>query len=355
MLQRILLASAALVFAATSLQAQISAPKYSNEFMSIGIGGRALAMGNAQVAVTNDVTAGYWNPAGLLNINTKYNAALMHSELFAGIAKHDYGAFSTPIDSMSHLGFSVIRLGVDDIANTLYLIDQDGRIDYSRISYFSVADYAGLISYARRSRLIEGLQVGANAKIIHRTVGAFANSWGFGVDIGAQLQRKNFSFGLMARDITTTFNAWSYNAEELDFQDSVNVVPENNVELTLPKLIPGIAYRVDITDRFSALAALDVDLTFDGKRNTLVSTDFVSADPHAGLELSYNRMIFVRGGLSNIQSFKDLEGGESWKVQPNFGVGVAVKGLVLDMALSRMADNTSLNSIIVSLGYSFNK
>src|SRR5688572_204992 len=132
MLNRFLLAfSAASLFTVSGLQAQVSTPKYSNEFMSIGVGGRALAMGNAQVAITRDATAGYWNPAGLLNIKTRYNAALMHSELFAGIAKHDYGTFSTSLDSMSHLGISVIRLGVDDIPNTLNLFNENGQIDYS--------------------------------------------------------------------------------------------------------------------------------------------------------------------------------------------------------------------------------
>jgi hypothetical protein len=50
---------------------QATAPKYSNEFLSIGIGARALGMGRTQTAVVNDVTAGYWNPAGLLDITTR--------------------------------------------------------------------------------------------------------------------------------------------------------------------------------------------------------------------------------------------------------------------------------------------
>ena len=41
--------------------------KYSNEFLNIGVGGRALGMGNTQVSIVQDATAGYWNPAGLLD------------------------------------------------------------------------------------------------------------------------------------------------------------------------------------------------------------------------------------------------------------------------------------------------
>src|SRR5450432_1926198 len=77
------------------------APKYSNEFLSIGIGARALAMSNSVVASTNDATSGYWNPAGLTNIQSNMQIAAMHSEYFAGIAKYDYGCVATPVDKSS--------------------------------------------------------------------------------------------------------------------------------------------------------------------------------------------------------------------------------------------------------------
>ena len=80
-----------LCFAGGVAQAQVATPKYSNEFLNIGVGARALGMGNVQVAIADDATSGFWNPAGLLQLQRKYNIALMHSELFAGIAKNDFG------------------------------------------------------------------------------------------------------------------------------------------------------------------------------------------------------------------------------------------------------------------------
>ena len=62
--------------------------KYSNEFLAIGVGARSLAMSGSVIASTNDVTAGYWNPAGLAHIDKKFDLGLMHSEYFAGIAIH---------------------------------------------------------------------------------------------------------------------------------------------------------------------------------------------------------------------------------------------------------------------------
>ncbi|PSR57202.1 hypothetical protein AHMF7605_07045 [Adhaeribacter arboris] len=340
------------------LFAQISAPKYSNEFLNIGIGGRALGMGNVQVGITDDATASYWNPAGLLRVKNKYNLALMHAELFAGIVKNDFAAFALPLDTNSTLGFSVVRSGVDDIADTRRLKNHEyGYYQYDSIRFFSVADYAFLISYARKSNVMKGLSLGANAKIIYRNVGAFATAWGFGLDAGAQLQRQKWQFGLMARDITTTFNAWSHNPDEIKYTqllvDSTAALPKNTIEITLPRLILGVARTISLPKKFLLLLATDLDFTFDGQRNVLFKTKLFSVDPKLALELSYNQLVFVRAGMNNLQQIKEFDGQNSWQFQPNFGVGVATNGLRLDLALSKIADNANVSSIMVSLGYAF--
>jgi hypothetical protein len=143
-------------------------PKYSNEFLAIGVGARALGMSNTQVAIANDVTAGYWNPAGLTRVEKEYGFALMHASYFAGIANYDYAGFVTSIDDKSKLGLSLIRFGVDDIPDTRFLFDSDGALNYDNVRSFSSADYAFLISYATKIPKIENLSVGTNFKIIHR-------------------------------------------------------------------------------------------------------------------------------------------------------------------------------------------
>lgn len=347
-------AAAALSLLLNEGQAQVTAPKYSNEFLNIGVGGRALGMGNVQAAIVNDATAGFWNPAALTRLQNKYNLVGMHSELFAGSVKNDYGAFATPLDSVSALGISIIRTGVDDIADTRRLISNN-VIQYDSIQFFSVADYALLVSYARKSNLLPGLRLGANTKVIYRHIGDFATCWGFGFDAGAQLERKGWKLGLMAKDITTTFNAWSINSEELKdvYLATNNELPRNSVEVTLPRLVLGVGRDFKIGQKFTALVATDLDLTFDGKRNVLVRSGLVSIDPHVGAEIGYGGIVFLRGGINNFQQYEKLEGGESWKIQPNFGIGVAMRGLTLDLALSKIADNRNVSSVIVSLGYKF--
>jgi hypothetical protein len=336
-------------------QAQTNTPKYSNEFLNLGAGARSLGMGKVQVSLATDATAGYWNPAALTNLQARYDGALMHSELFSGVVKNDYASFAMPLDDKTVVGATLLRSGVDNIADTRALINEYGQIQYDRITYFSVADYALLLSYARKLGP-EGLSVGANAKLIYRNVGSYANAYGFGIDAGVQYNHGGWRLGLTARDITTTFNAWSIDAEKFKATTTPGeVVPTNSTELTLPRLVLGVGYQFKLPAQFTALVATDLEATTDGQRNTLISGKPVSIDPRVGLEIGYRNLVFLRGGAGNYQKITNFDQQQQWKGQYSLGAGVAFSGLRVDLALSRLAldQAASVNSLIVSLGYGF--
>ena len=364
----ILGAIAALALPATAQSTRT--PKYSNEFLNLGVGARALGMGKVQVSLADNATAGYWNPAGLVNQTHKYDGVLMHSELFSGVVKNDYGAFSMPLDDKSAIGVSVMRLGVDNIADTRNIVNEYGYVDYSKIEYFSVADYALLLSYARKVGSVEGLSVGGNAKVIYRNIGKFAHGYGFGIDAGVQYNHKGWNLGLMARDITTTFTQWTINSDEYlkginsTTANGTDPIPTNSSEITLPRFVLGVGRRFELPKDFSALVAVDLETTTDGQRGTPISTKAVSVDPRLGVELGYKNLVFLRGGAGNYQKIQDFAANSngtynsSWKGQYSLGAGVAVSGLRVDLALSRLAveklgSSSQTNSLIVSLGYAF--
>jgi len=330
------------------------APKYSNEFLAIGVGARALGMGSAYTAVVNDVTSGYWNPAGLLGVRSDLQVGAMHSEYFAGIAKYDYIGLAKPIDSLSSIGFTFVRFGIDNIPNTIALIDPSGNIDYDRITSFSSADHAFIISYARKLS-VPGLQLGGNAKVIYRKVGSFATAWGFGLDAGATYQRDRWRFSAVARDITGTFNAWNYTLDQrtIDvFQQTGNDIPVNSVEVTLPRLMLGAARQFKFGQKVELIAALDLENTFDGRRNTLIQSDFVSIDPRLGIELGYAGIVYIRTGITNMQYVTDINDERTLTVQPNIGLGLKIKSVSLDYALTDIGDNSvALYSNIFSLKF----
>ncbi len=352
--KNILIIISLLVFVSSSFA---QAPKYSNEFLSVGVGARSLAMANSSVASVNDVTAGYWNPSGLLNLEHNLNMGLMHAEYFAGIAKLDYGAVAIKNSDSSAIGFTLIRFGVDDIPNTLDLVDNNGNINYDKISSFSIADYAFMFSYARKST-IPGLRYGANAKIIRRVAGKFASAWGFGIDASAQYDKGKWTFGAMARDITTTFNAWKFNTSTFEeaFIKTGNEIPKNGLEITMPKLMLGAAYRFHIYKKFDGLAEFNSDMTFDGKRDVLIKSDPISIDPHVGFEFSYNKLVYLRMGVGNIQKVPNIDGKEETTFQPNIGIGIRYKRFGLDYALTDIGDQSiALYSNVFSVYYSLDK
>ena len=336
------------------------APKYSNEFLSIGVGAEALGQANAVVAQTNGVNSGYWNPAGLTHVDKWLEVGLMHSEYFAGIAKYDYLGLAHSIDEKSTIGFTAIRFAVDDIPNTTQLIDNNGNIDYDRITSFTAADYGFLFSYARKLP-IKGLSVGGSFKVIHRKIGSFAKSWGFGIDAGAQYETKNkWKFGLMLRDVTSTFNAWVFTLDSETqevFLNTGNALPENGLELTLPRIILAGYRKFDLGKKgIYASSEIDIDITTDGRRNTVLKTDLLSFDPHVGVEIGFKNYVQLRAGVSNMQFVKNFDDSESFNIQPNIGIGLNIKNFYLDYAFTDIGDaSVSLYSHIVSLRIKLNK
>lgn len=340
--------------------------KYSNEFLNIGAGARGLGMGAAQAASVSDGTAGYWNPAALTGVQDYPSISLMHASYFDNIGKYDYASVAIPVnDNKRTIGLSILRFAVDDIPNTLYLVEPDGSINYGNITTFSSADYAFLFSFAQKIRDDDDLKMsfGANAKVIYRKVGHFANAWGFGVDAGFKLQKDRWGLGIVAKDLTTTFNAWSFHFTEKEKEVlylTKNDIPIKSTELTAPRLTIGTSYDFRLGSTVNLLAEVDGDFTFDGRRNTVLSGNTVSVDPHAGLELSIKNVFFVRAGIYNFQ--KALADGDTtnqkkvWIYQPSLGAGFKISNVSIDYAFSNLANQSNpLYTHIFSLKFDLKK
>ncbi len=310
--------------------------------MNIGVDAASFGMANASTASSANVNSGYWNPAGLLAIKDN-QLSIMHASYFANIANYDYGAFAMPLDDRSAVAISLIRFGVDDILNTTQLIDDQGNIDYSRISLFSTADYGITFSYARALPL-DGLNIGVNAKVIRRVIGDFASSWGFGLDLGIQFNKNDWKFGAMVRDITTTFNAWAIDEEKFsEIQGAVNGQNQDlpdTMEITIPKLNLGVSRKFIFHYDYVLLTEIDLNFRFT-QTNDLVSNSFASFTPAVGLEFGYIDLVFVRAGVGNFQSITQLDGNNSLGFQPNIGIGFKYKGIQVDYALTDLGDQSA--------------
>lgn len=283
----------ALLLPLGSALGQTVAAKYPGEFLALGVGGRALAMGGASVALANDVTAGYYNPAGLALIDYP-QVVLMHDEMFGSLANYDYGAVAIPFGTNTSLGLSVIRLGIDDIPDTRNAgVDANGNLTYdpaqftrtdpNRVTYFNAANWAFIFTYAKRES--EDFSYGANIKIIREDLAEFGAT-GVGFDLGLSYRpMERLYLGANIQDVTTTLIAWSTGRKEL----------------IRPTVKVGSAYSIDaFGGRFSP--AVDVDVRFENRR---YSSEFhlgrVSFDVHSGLEYAFRNLVALRVGYSDVK------------------------------------------------------
>lgn len=314
--------------------------KYGSDFLSVGGGARALGMGGAQVGLVNDVTAGYWNPAGLAHLN-HVEVAYMHSERFAGIVSYDYGAVALPVrNSESVVGVSFFRQGVDGIKNTLDAWDRDRnqpKADPTRyFTEFSAADMAFMVSYS--NKLSEYTSWGTTAKVINSRLGPFAEAWGYSMDLGLQVQGEKYIFGINLMDITTMMKFWTVSAENLrpladEFQDEI---PEGANERVPPMVKMGFGRIFDIGN-VSVTAALDTDFRFEGRKAYYLNWGNMSLEPHAGVEVGYRELVFVRAGLTDLNT--DLEG--NYYISPTLGAGLQIGTIMLDYGFGSFAGMSS--------------
>lgn len=327
-------------------QEKDNTPNFVNEFLNIGVGARAHGMFGSVTASVNDVTAGFWNPAGLTEIEAPFQASAMHAEWFGGIANYDYIAFGKKLGTTEKKAFgslSFIRMGVDNIPNTLSLIGADGTVNYDNITEFSVADYALLASYARE--LKPALSVGGSVKIIRRAYG-FGSAWGFGADLGAKYRMGKLTFGLMAKDITSTFNAWKFDFTETEksvFLQTGNVIPRSSTEIALPRFIIGANYH-QRGEKISWMVEGNLNLSTNGQQAGIFSGESFSLDPTIGAEVGLNNKVFVRAGVGNIQRLVNSTNTQDteFSIQPNIGLGLNLGRINIDYALTNIGDATDV-------------
>ncbi len=348
----------AIVFTLSTI---VSAQKFVNEFLNIGVGARAHGMFGSVVANTDDVTSAYWNPAGLVGMQNPLEISAMHADWFGGIAGYDYISIGKKFSGKpAAAAITLIRMGIDNIPNTLNLIGSDGSVNYDRVTEFSAADYAFLVSYARAMDNEGKFSLGGNIKVIHRSIGSFGSAWGFGADLGAKWRMDKLTIGISAKDITTTFNAWSFNLSESEketFNATGNEIPVSSNEVTLPRIILGLAYHTHIGSNISMLVETDLNFSTNGTEAGLISGQSFAIDPTLGVELGYADRAFLRFGIGNIQRRVNIENFDqtNLEIQPNIGLGLKLGRLKVDYALTNVGDATDiLVSHIFSVGIAFN-
>ncbi|MDI6736117.1 MAG: PorV/PorQ family protein [bacterium] len=274
------------VLIVTNCWAKASSGTAGAPFLKIGAGAKAVAMGEAFSALADDITAIYWNPAGLIQL-TKPEISMMYNDWFEGVG-HGFLGFGVPTSRKKAIGFSIIYLDVGNIPGYA-----DGSQTVS-IGNFSARDTAFAFTYA--SAITEFLSFGMTIKgIVQKIENEEASS--FAIDLG-QLYQSPID-GLTLSTVLQNVGP------RIKFSTEGDKLP-----LTL-KL--GSAYRFGVQP-LTITCDLTKPIDNDWKMNL-------------GMELWFKEMIALRGGF-NSQVFKDLGTGISG------GFGFTIKHYQLDYAVA---------------------
>ena len=286
--------------------------KYAGEYLGLGAGARSSGMGGTGTALSSDVTAGYYNPAGLSVIGYP-QIALFHESRFSGLFNYDYLAGALPLDADQTIGLTILRFGYGEIQDTRGalidrngngLIDEDDRIDPTRVRIGTAADWAFVGSYARL--LSEKISVGGSVKVLHRSI-LDTSAWGVGFDLSARYTpAEDLHLAATLNDATKSLLAWE----------------TGHQEFIVPSLRLGAAYTLRIGEDHAVTPAVDGVFRYEGRETaTRVDLGFASLDPAVGIEYGFSEKVFARAGYSELE-------------EVTFGAGVKLPKLNIDYSFT---------------------
>ncbi len=259
------------------------------QFLKIGAGARAIAMGGAYTAVSDDIYSVYWNPAGIANSSGTGQAAFNHSEWLADI-NYDFAAVSLNLNEVGTFFASITSLSIpEDKVRTFEYEEGDGRV-------WDASSMAIGIGFARK--LTDKFSIGLQGKYIHESIWN-TSSTGFAFDIGTYYVSP-FNDLIIAASISNFGSKLQLDGRDILYNYDPDGDPNTGPNNVLSKYdmgkydIPltfriGLAMDVIKSRYFRVTAAVDATHPND-------NTEYVNS----GLEITYNELISARIGYKSL-------------------------------------------------------
>ncbi len=277
-------------------------------FLSIGQGARALSLGGAFVAIANDPSAMYWNPAGVAELQG-FHFMVDHTSWIANIS-YEYIGATIDIGKLGALGLNITASNIDEMKVTT-VDQQDGTGEL-----FGVTDLAFGITYA--TRLTDDFSIGFNPKFVYQKIWKMSAS-AFALDMGVKYRTPfdGVTLGMSISNFGTKMQMTGNNALVLYDPDPSGSGNNGQIpaslstdEWELPlNFRVGIAYDVPLGDAGNVTLAVDAAHPSDNYESVNFGGEYV-----------YDNILFVRGGMKSMFQ-KDSEDG--------FTVGLGIKQLLL--------------------------
>ena len=273
-------------------------------FLGIDMGPRGTAMGGAYVSVANDVSAMYWNPAGIARING-FEASFTNTKWIADLSLNFAGAV-LPLGDVGNIGINATFLTMDQIERTT-ISQPEGTGEF-----FDAGSYAFGLSYARN--LTNQFSIGVNAKYIDERL-YHSSATGFALDVGALFDTKFYGL-MLGMSISNYGTKLQLDGRDMDVQHDIDAsVSGNN---------PNINSRL-MTDPYDLPLLFRVGVSMDVLKGAANSNLIISVDAlhpsddvdsiNIGGEYVFEEILYLRAGYKGLFA-KDSEYG--W----NYGGGI---------------------------------
>jgi len=310
------------------------------QFLKIGVGARAQALGGAFAAVSHDASSIYWNPAGIASID-EITWSGSHTQWFAEIT-HQFTAIVVPISRSAALGFSATLLTMDE--EEITTIDQPSGTGL----FWDASDLAIGVSYA--TQLTDRFSIGLTGKYISQKifnesastyaldVGTMLDTGFHGVVIGMSFTNFGGDLQLEGRDLIRAYDPNPANSRNDDVDSRLHTEPwplpvNFKVGLALD-LVGNEADNFFQMKNHRLMLAMDANHPNDAAENL-----------RFGLEYTLYDMISFRGGY---MTNDDL-------AQFTFGAGLDVdvnrKSFRIDYALASYGELENVNYISFGFGF----
>ena len=148
------------------------------QLLKIGVGAKAVGMGESYVAAADDVYATYWNPAGLSLVETS-QLGFMHNEWFEDI-RYEFLGYVQPVGGLGTLAGTVSYISLGELDRTDEFGNEEGQF----------RPYDILLGLSLGRRLNNAISIGVNAKFLREKIDE-ETAQAFAVDIGGLYQIPN--------------------------------------------------------------------------------------------------------------------------------------------------------------------
>ncbi len=314
-----------LIGSLSPVKAQGGFARYAGEFLNLETSARVQALGGAGTVLQQDISTVQYNPASLITLPS-FQFALMHAWQFVDFVNFDFAAAGYRLDTHRVVAISISRLGVENILDTRQaqiIYGDTWRLDWSRITQFSTADYVITMAFAQKSE--RWGNIGLATRLVYRDFGD-VQAWGVGVDVGGQwLVASHWQIAAVIRNVTTTLINWSNGTREF-------VAPQFRI---------GTTYVLSLSSFNSRISPV-LELVFNTVKQT---TTYQSGVRNAlmelvgGVEWQYRQTLSFRVGMDGLGRF-------------TAGIGVQIPHIRFDYAFLSFSDelgNAHRIGMVVSL------